>query len=100
MKRFMKIVNGYIFLRKLQLYSRYQLFTFSNLWNKYYDLLNASLMVCFWSIYSNFIKYGGQGGRMTGAVNFDIPWNFVKEQLLHNLMKYFSGPSANQIVMQ
>ena len=31
-------------------------------------------------------------------MNFDIPWNFVEEQLLHNFMKFFSGPWANQIV--
>ena len=32
------------------------------------------------------------------AMNFDIPWNFIEEQLLHNFMKFFSGPWANQMV--
>ena len=32
------------------------------------------------------------------AVNFDIPWNFVKEHLLHNFIKYFYGHCANQLI--
>ena len=31
-------------------------------------------------------------------MNFDITGNFVKEKLLHNFIKYFSGPCANQLV--
>ena len=38
------------------------------------------------------------GPRGPEAMNFGITWNLVKEQLLHNFMKYFSGPWANQIV--
>ena len=38
------------------------------------------------------------GPRGPGAIYFGITWNLVKEQLLHNFMKYFSGPWANQIV--
>ena len=30
----------------------------------------------------------GSGARI-GGMNFDIPWNFVKEHVLHNFMKYF-----------
>ena len=26
---------------------------------------------------------------MIGGMNFDIPWNFVKEHVLHYFMKYF-----------
>ena len=38
------------------------------------------------------------GLRGPGAMNFGISWNLVKEKLLHNFMKYFSYPKANQIV--
>ena len=31
-------------------------------------------------------------------MNFDIPQNLIKEQLLHNLTEYLSSPWANQIV--
>ena len=32
------------------------------------------------------------GPRGPGAMDFGIAWNLVEEQLLHNFMKYFSGP--------
>ena len=33
---------------------------------------------------------GAEGvGAGIGGMNFDIPWNMVKEHLLHNFMKYF-----------
>ena len=38
------------------------------------------------------------GLRGPGAMNFGLDWNLVEEQLLHNFMKYFSGPWANQMV--
>ena len=28
-------------------------------------------------------------GARIGGMNFDIPWNFVKEHVLHYFMKYF-----------
>ena len=50
----------------------------------------------FWSIYSTVKKVWWPRGP--GALNFVILGNFIKEQLLHNLRKYFSDPWANQIV--
>ena len=32
------------------------------------------------------------------GISFGIPWNFVKEQVLHNFMKYFSETWLSQIV--
>ena len=33
---------------------------------------------------------GAEGvGAGIGGMNFDIPWNMVKEHQLHNFMKYF-----------
>ena len=31
-------------------------------------------------------------------MNFDILWSFIKEHVLHNFTKYFSGAWVNQIV--
>ena len=31
-----------------------------------------------------------------GCLEFDIPWNFVKEHMLHNFTKYRSGAQVNQ----
>ena len=45
MKRFVKMVNSYNFLQKLQLLSQYQLFMFYPLWNQYYDFLNTGLII-------------------------------------------------------
>ena len=30
--------------------------------------------------------------RGPGAINVGVTWKLVKEQLLHNFMKFFSGP--------
>ena len=35
-------------------------------------------------------KNGSRGERGLEGMNFGIPWNFVKEQVLHNFTKYFS----------
>ena len=32
------------------------------------------------------------------GISFGIPWNFVKKQVLHNFMKYFSEARLSQIV--
>ena len=42
--------------------------------------------------------YGSQEGRGLAGMNFDVPWNFIKEHVLHNFTKYFSGTRVNQIV--
>ena len=35
-------------------------------------------------------KNGSRGEQGLEGINFGIRWNFVKEQVLHNFMKYFS----------
>ena len=42
--------------------------------------------------------YGGWGSQGLEEMNFDIPWNFVKEYVFHNFTKYFSESRVNQIV--
>ena len=57
MKRFVKKANGYNYLRKLQLSSRYQLLTCSTLGNEYHDFFNAGLIFTP-EMYFNIKKYG------------------------------------------
>ena len=33
-----------------------------------------------------------------GTLNFQIPWNFIKEDVLHNFMKHFFVIQVNQII--
>ena len=35
-------------------------------------------------------KNSSRGEQGLGGMNFRTPWNFVKEQVLHNFTKYFS----------
>ena len=35
-------------------------------------------------------KNGSRGEKELEGMSFGIPWNFVKEQVLHNFTKYFS----------
>ena len=89
MERFTKKVNGYNYLRKLQLLLQYQLFMSSTLWNEYHDLFNTSLI---------FTLEISRKGQRLGAVNNDILGNFVKEHVSHNFTKYFSAAQVIQIV--
>ena len=43
-------------------------------------------------------KNGSRGKQGLEGISFGIPWNFVKEQALHNLMKYFCESWLSQIV--
>ena len=43
-------------------------------------------------------KNGSWVERGLEGMNFGIPWNFVKEQVLHNFTKYFSEAWVSQIV--
>ena len=43
-------------------------------------------------------KNGSRGEHGLEGISFGIPWNFVKEQVLHNFMKYFSEAWLSQIV--
>ena len=47
MESFANIVNGYNKFPKLKVFSQYQLFTFSNLWNKYHEfsLMQVKLLL-------------------------------------------------------
>ena len=68
-----KHYNGYNYLCKLQL-SQYQLFRFSTLWNEHHDFFKVKFLLL-----KYLEKYGGQEGLGLGTINFDIPWNFIKE---------------------
>ena len=43
-------------------------------------------------------KSGSRGEQGLQAISFGIPWSFVKKQVLHNFMKYFSEAWLSQIV--
>ena len=43
-------------------------------------------------------KNGSRGEQGLEGLSFGIPWNFVKEQVLHNFIKYFSEVWLSQIV--
>ena len=41
-------------------------------------------------MFAPLVKNGSRGEQGLEGINFGICWNFVKEQVLHNFMKYFS----------
>ena len=43
-------------------------------------------------------KNGSRGEHGLEEISFGIPWNFVKEQVLHYFMKYISEAWLSQIV--
>ena len=49
-------------------------------------------------IFTPVEKNGSRGEQGLEGMNFGIPWNFVKEQVLHTFMKYFSEARLSQIV--
>ena len=68
-----KHYNGYNYLCKFQLL-QYQLFRFSTLWNEHHDFFKVKFLLL-----KYLEKYWGQEGLGLGTINFDIPWNFIKE---------------------
>ena len=49
-------------------------------------------------IFAPLEKNGSGWEQGLEGISFGIPWNFVKEQVLHNFMKYFSETWLSQIV--
>ena len=49
-------------------------------------------------MFASLEKNGSRRKQGPEGVSFGIPWNFVKEQVLHNFMKHFSEAWLSQIV--
>ena len=60
--------------------------------------INATIFFYSVLIFTPLEKNDSRGEQGLEGMNFGIPWNFVKEQVLHNFPKYFSKAQLSQIV--
>ena len=60
--------------------------------------INATIFFSSVLIFTLLEKNGNRGEQGLEGMNFGVPWNFVKEQVLHNFTKYFSEAQLSQIV--